>query len=86
MDSFIDVQPCTLPAPVVTKVQIRMPNFSLLATETDVSVMMYSANDQFVKGVLVHIPADIYSQWGTDDNFIVDYVLSELGLERLVTN
>jgi hypothetical protein len=26
---------------------------------------------------------EIYSQWGTDDNFVIDWVLNELNLQRL---
>lgn len=30
----------------------------------------------------VDIPQDIYAQWGTDDSFIIDYVLEACGLEK----
>lgn len=30
----------------------------------------------------VDIPQDIYAQWGTDDSFIIDYVLEQCGLEK----
>lgn len=41
-----------------------------------------------VRGEKLHIPhtieltADEYAAWGNDDNYIVDLVLSKLGLEK----
>ena len=32
------------------------------------------------------IPSEIYLKWAEDDNIIVDYVLSELGLEKTIEN
>ena len=40
-------------------------------------------NNQLADGNL-NIPAEIYLNWGEDDNVIIDYVLSELGLEKVI--
>lgn len=38
---------------------------------------------QLAEGNL-EIPSEIYLKWGEDDNIIVDYVLKELGLEKVI--
>lgn len=53
---------------------ICVVNFKLLGMEGDPeSAIEYYRGDSV-------IPADIVSQWGTDDNIIFDYVASQLGL------
>lgn len=66
-----------------TKVLLDFPIFQLNATEADIYVTFYDSNDIFVERKIVHIPPEIYSQWGTDDDFLVDYVFSELNIQRL---
>lgn len=58
-----------------------MPNFEFNATEGTVYVTMYTADMKFVERQSVHIPEDIYSQWESDDSFIINYTLEQLGLE-----
>jgi hypothetical protein len=66
-----------------TKVLLDFPIFQLNATEADIYVTFYDSNDIFVERKIVHIPPEIYAQWGTDDDFLVDYVFSELNIQRL---
>lgn len=63
---------------VVTKIQLSVPQFVLNATEMDVYVAMYTEEMQFVESSLIHIPPDIYKDWGADDSHIINYVLSQL--------
>lgn len=69
-----------------TKVLLDFPIFQLNATEADIYATFYDSNDIFVERKIVHIPPEIYIQWGTDDNFIIDYAFSQLGVERLPDN
>lgn len=64
----------------ITKIQISVPQFVLNATEMDVYVTMYTDEMRFVDSVLVHIPPEIYKDWGTDDSHIVNYVMDQLKL------
>lgn len=68
------------------KVIAEFANFQLGATEGDMYITFYDINNTFVERKIVHIPPEIYSQWGTDDNFIIDYAFSQLGVERLPDN
>jgi hypothetical protein len=63
-----------------TKIQLSVPQFVLNATEMDVYVTFFSEEMQFVDSALVHIPPEVYKDWGTDDNHIVEYVLSKLNI------
>ena len=47
----------------------------------------YQLLDSKTKKIVSHnsltIPEDIYSQWGADNQFIIDWVASELGIELI---
>lgn len=68
----------------VNQIHISMPEFSLGATEGYAHVTMGSEAYPTVKAQRMLIPESVYSKWGTDDQVIVDYVLSELGIS--ITN
>lgn len=77
MDHHIDVDPISQTRKI-TKIQLSVPQFLFNATEMDVYVTMYTEDMQFVNSQLVHIPPDIYKNWGTDDNYIINYVLQQI--------
>ena len=81
MDSFIPIAPFAV-TKQATKVQISMPSFHLNETEADVYVTLYTDAGGFVDSKLVHVPPDIHAKWGTDDNYIVDYVMTQLKVTR----
>lgn len=62
----------------ITKVQVSVPQFIFNAKEMDVYVTLHTDQDEFAGSALIHIPPDVYKDWGTDDNHILDYVLQEL--------
>ena len=64
-------------------VAIAIDNFTLNATEGGASVYEYSEDNRVIDVVRVSIPTDIWTTWGQDDNFIIDYVLTELDLTPL---
>jgi len=80
---MINIQPHTKES-IVTQVQIELTSFSLNATEGMAVVSMFTDTTRFVEAKTVPIPSEIYTVWGQDDNFIIDYVLTELGLVRSV--
>lgn len=68
----------------IAKVQISASQFVLNAKNMDVTAIMYTSDNQFVKAQTVHIPDDVYAEWGQNDDHIVDYVLTQLGIHKLV--
>lgn len=78
---MIEVPPVEHPQKI-TKIQLSVPQFVLNATEMDVYVSMFTEQMKFVDSALIHIPPDIYKNWGTDDSHIVDYVLSQLHISK----
>lgn len=78
---MIDIVPETKDF-AITQVNVEMPIFTLNATESTVYVYLYTSESRLVECKLVQIPPEIYSQWAQDDNFIIDYALTELGLSR----
>ena len=80
---MISIEPHTKES-IVTQVQIELSSFSLNATEGMAVVTMFTDATRYVECQTVPIPSEIYTVWGQDDNFIVDYVLTELGFVRSV--
>ncbi len=39
-------------------------------------------NDDFIQNYTFHLEGEDYNQWGSNDNFIVDYVLLKIGLTK----
>lgn len=73
------------PVPVestIHHVSITMDDFKLNATEGYLTVYQYDPNNRILKVDRVNIDKTTYLQWGQDDNFIVDYALTQLGLTR----
>ena len=79
--STIPIVP-TLQSTVATSVTITIPSFELHATETDVYATLQDSSGRYVDRKVVHIPPEIYAGWGTDDTYIEEYVLAELGLVK----
>lgn len=63
----------------ITQVQIRVIDFNLMATSC-VCEVAYMSESVCVRVEKVDIPEEIYTQWGTDDSVIVNYVLQQLNL------
>lgn len=82
MDHTVDVQPISVSVEVA-KADVQFIDFQLNATDGYVQVLRYDKNDRFIDTTVVHIPPDIYSQWGTDDSIIIDYALEQLKMKEL---
>lgn len=75
---IVNITPITV-AYTVTKVEIRMDDFQLGATTGTCAVYFFDGQ-RAVKAERVEIPEEIYSEWGQDDSFITQYVLTALNL------
>ena len=69
----------------IAKIQLSVPQFVLNAKAMDVYVSMYTADGKYVEGKMVHVPDDVYAAWGQDDSHIIDYVLTQLHVEKITT-
>lgn len=79
MDDYINVQPTDVVMSCV-KVRLSISNFQLKATTCSVIAQKFDENNNLIDVVNVFINEEEYSQWSTDDNYIVDLVLTKLGL------
>lgn len=68
----------------ISKVQLSVPQFVLNAKNMDINAIMYTSDNQYVKSQLIHIPDDVYAEWGKDDDHIIDYVLTQLHIQKIV--
>lgn len=64
-----------------TNVEMHMSNL-VLGTSIDINVLFKDSQGRVFKMELVRVQGDEYSQWGNDDNYLIDLVLSKLGLSR----
>lgn len=82
MQAYIPIAPFSV-TKQATKIQLTVPSFQLNETEMDVYVTLYSDDDHLVDTRIIHIPPAVYAQWGTDDDYIVNYVITQLGVTEV---
>ena len=63
---------------LITNVQIRVINLSLF-TSVSVSAILFS-DTEFIASKSYLLEGEDYTNWGNNDEYIVDYVLAQLGL------
>jgi len=80
-NNTIDIKPIEFKQNCV-KVKMRLTRFEFNAKSCDVSVEKYNENNVFLEVCTVSISEEEYSQWGSDDNYIINLVLKKLGMER----
>jgi hypothetical protein len=74
-----------MPYPISTAVdhiKIYVDNFQLNAIDCWCSVYEYDVSDKLLNVHRVYIEPELYAEWGTVDQYIVDIVLDKLGYER----
>lgn len=76
---IIDISPVQV-SHECTKIEVIMPTFNLGATEGFVYVNFMTVNGAVVRSEMVTIPESVYVDWGVDDTYIVNYVMSELNI------
>ena len=81
MSQEIPIQPYPINRSI-DHVKVFIDNFELLATSGSATVYEYDASGSLLNVSRVPIPAETWSEWASDDMFIVDYVLDILGFER----
>lgn len=63
----------------IDHVKIKIEDFRLNALDCWCSVYEYDSNDKFINMSRVYVPSDVYTQWSTDDEYIIQYCLNQLG-------
>lgn len=79
MDDYINVQPTDVVRSCV-KLRLTINNFQLKATNCTVNVQKYDASNILIDVLNVSINDEEYAQWGYDDQYMIDLVLTKLGL------
>ena len=72
-----------LPAPVSTHVEIILSEV-VLNSHATIIVHLLDANGNLLDNKFVKIEGEEYANWSSDDNYIVDLVLTKLGLTKSV--
>lgn len=75
---IVNIEPVTF-SETSSTVQITLEDFELNATTGKCRVYFYN-NNRVIKVEYVTIPEGVYANWGTDDQFIIDYVVQTLNI------
>jgi len=79
----VDVNDFTLEAPVVTKIDMEVMEL-VLDSHVTMVVHYLNAAGNLLDNKFVKIEGDEYNAWGDDDNYIINLVLTKLGLTKTV--
>lgn len=85
MSSQIEIS--VIPAPYVkptvdiTGLQIRVMNV-ILFTSASINVVLTGDNNSYIDCKQYILSGADYTNWANDDNYIVNYVLAQLGLTK----
>lgn len=83
MNDLIDI-PSTDVVRACVKIRMYINNFTLNATDCSITVEKYDASLRIVDVVQVYITPEEYLLWGHDDNYIINLVLSKIGVPLTV--
>jgi len=77
----IDVVPSPFvqPAETVTKFSYTVHNF-IAFTSISISVMLFSSSGKLLDVQNIVMQGDDYAQWGNDDNYLIQFIASSVGL------
>jgi len=79
----VDINDVTLAAPVVTRVEMEVMEM-VLNSHVVMVVHYLNAAGNLLDNKSVKISGDEYNAWGDDDNYIINLVLTKLGLTKTV--
>lgn len=70
-----------LPAPVATKIELSVSDL-VLNSYVSVTVTYLNSNGNAIHNEYVKIQGEEYNGWGLDDEYLVNLVLTKLGLTK----
>lgn len=68
-------------APMANKIRIGIKEYKL--KEYAIITVYFMLNDYITKAENIKIEGEDFSNWGTDDDYIVNYVLNYYGKEKI---
>lgn len=77
----IKVQPYIVD-PRIVSIKIYVEDFYLNRHECWCLVYQYDKEKILIATTRVHVPPEIYLEWGTNDSYIEDWVIDQMGMER----
>lgn len=77
----VNITDVTLEAPVATSIEINIMEL-VLNSHVNVIVMFKNSNGNLLKNEFVKIEGAEYAAWGSDDDYLVNLVLSKLNLTK----
>lgn len=77
----INIVESALPRPVATKIELSVTEV-VLNSFVSISVAYYNSNDNLIHNEYVKIEGEEYNNWGLDDQYLVNLVLTKLGLTK----
>lgn len=78
----IDVNPKDfITVNTANKVELRVSNLQI-SSSVDVTLLIKDLNGNIFKVENVHIEGEEYNNWGSDDQYLVNVVLSKVGLTQ----
>jgi hypothetical protein len=66
----------------VTSFSINVVNFVLFQSVT-LNVMLFDENKNFISVQIIDITGEDYTKWGSNDDYIINYVAQKLGLQTI---
>ena len=69
------------PVRVIHSIEIQVVNL-ILFQSASVMVSLYDENDSIIENKMVNITGSDYLNWGSNDNWLVEYVLTQLNLQK----
>jgi|LakMenEpi03Aug12_release.lakeMendotaPanAssembly.Ray.scaffolds.fasta_scaffold3082653_1 hypothetical protein len=76
--------PYVRPPVDVVSLQIRVQSL-ILFTSATITVFLMGVNDVFLDSRIFVLEGTDYTSWNNDDSYIVNYVLTQLGLTETTT-
>jgi hypothetical protein len=70
-----------LPAPISTQIEIVLSEV-VLNSHANITVHLLDANGHLLENKFIKVEGDEYENWSSDDNYIVELVLTKLGLTK----
>jgi hypothetical protein len=74
--------PFVKPTVNIAKVQVRIMNVNLF-TSVNICAVLMDNNNETLDSKTFFLQGTDYTNWGNDDNYIINYALTKLGLTTL---
>jgi hypothetical protein len=77
----VELQDYITPVKTISSIEIQIVNL-VLFTSVNVMVMLYDENDNIIDNKYFNIEGTEYTDWASDDNYLLELILSKLNLTK----